>query len=160
MDVFLTLIAGLNVSDPDTGAVVHKETPALTEAALFDLTYQLYLAGACPTVIMYHPKHAQFFSSLMEAQGSGKNRVRMFDGASDTKVSTYVSEIVDPLGCRFTLIPNRFAEEDIIYIYDARDFTQMVLRPFTRTQLAKTGSNEKWMIEAECGLRLRNPFAA
>ncbi|MCS5736847.1 DUF5309 domain-containing protein, partial [Herbiconiux daphne] len=87
-------------------------------------------------------------------------RQRMFDGASDTKVNTYVSTLVDPLGQEYKLIPNRFMPEKAIYVFSPADWTQMVLRAPQRTKLAKQGSNEKWMIEMEVGLRHRNPFAS
>ncbi|MFW3388592.1 UNVERIFIED_CONTAM: hypothetical protein RF648_21635, partial [Kocuria sp. CPCC 205274] len=64
---------------------------ALNETDLFDLTKDLYLAGAQPNIIMFHPSQAKFFSGLMELSGSAGNRQRMFDGAADTKVNTYVS---------------------------------------------------------------------
>lgn len=157
---FQALVAALNAADPDTGAVVHKETAVigtLTETELFDLTYNLYLSGANADTIMFHPKHATFFSALQE-KTTGGNRLRMFENTP--KLSVYVSSLVDPLGQEFKLIPNRFMPEEAIYFFNPSDWTQMVLRAPTREQLAKDGSYEKWMIEMEVGLRHRNPYAS
>ncbi|MCS5736717.1 DUF5309 domain-containing protein, partial [Herbiconiux daphne] len=131
-----------------------------TEDELFALTKDLYQIGATPNIIMYHPTHAKIFSSLMESTASPAVRIRMFDGASDTQINTYVSTIIDPLGQEFKLVPNRFMPVDAIYLFDPADWTQMVLRAPQRTKLAKTGSFEKWMIEMEVGLRHRNPWAS
>ena len=158
---FGALVAAVGAADPDTGAVVHKVTAGpgvVTEAELFDLTYNLYIAGSSADTIMFHPKHASFFSSLQEKGAGAGSRVRMFENTP--KLSVYVSSLVDPLGQEFKLIPNRFMPQDVIYFFNPSDWTQMVLRAPTREQLAKDGSYEKWMIEMEVGLRHRNPFAS
>lgn len=159
---FSALVAAKDAADPDTGAVVHKETKAaaLTEAEIFDLTYNLYLSGSEANIIMFHPKHAAFFSSLMETSGvTNGQRMKMFDG-QDTRLNVYVSSIVDPLGCQYKLVPNRWMPEASVYFFTPSDWTQMVLRAPERTKLAKDGSYEKWMIEMEVGLRHRNPYAS
>ena len=157
---FQKLVAAFEVADPDTGAVVHKamagETP--TEAEIFDITYNLYISGSKANIIMFHPKFASFFSSLMEVSQSG-NRVKLFDG-EDTRYNKYVTEVVDPLGCTYKLVPNRWMPEKAIYFLTASDWTQMVLRAPERTKLAKDGSYEKWMLEMEVGLRHRHPYAS
>lgn len=159
---FKALVAAKDAADPDTGAIVHKETATadtITEAELFDLTYNLYLSGSNANIIMFHPKHASFFASLMETPAAGANRMKMFDG-QDTKFNQYVSTVVDPLGQLFKLIPNRWMGEADVYFFTPSDWTQMVLRAPQRTKLAKDGSYEKWMVEMEVGLRHRNPYAS
>ncbi|BBU72720.1 major head protein [Cronobacter phage vB_CsaP_009] len=155
---FKALVAAKDAADTDTGAVVHKEAE-LGEEALFDLTYNLYLSGSNANIIMFHPKHASFFASLMETSAAGSNRMKMFDGP-ETRFKKYVSSIVDPLGQEYKLIPNRFMPQDAIYFFAPSDWTQMVLRAPQRTKLAKDGSYEKWMVEMEVGLRHRNPYAS
>ena len=159
---FKALVAAVGVADTDTGAIVHKATAAsgvITEDELFDLTYNLYLSGSNANIIMFHPKHASFFSSLMETSAAGTSRMKMFDG-QDTKFNQYVSTVVDPLGQQYKLIPNRWMAEADVFFYTPSDWTQMVLRAPQRTKLAKDGSYEKWMIEMEVGLRHRNPYAS
>lgn len=156
---FQSLVAARDVADPDTGAIVNQGVTATspTEALIFNLTYNLYLSGSKADVIMFHPKHANFFASLQEV--SSGNRVKMFEG-DDSKFNHYVTEIVDPLGCAYRLIPNRWMPEDSIYFFTGSDWTQMILRTPERTKLAKDGSYEKWMIEMETGLRHRHPYAS
>lgn len=157
---FQALVADFEVADPDTGAVVKfamaGNTP--TEDEIFKMTYNLYIAGSCANVIMFHPKFASFFSSLVEVSNGG-HRVKMFDG-EDTKFSKYVTELVDPLGCSYKLCPNRWMPEDAIYFLDHSCWTQMVLRSPERTKLAKDGSYEKWMLEMEVGLRHKHPYGS
>ncbi|AUG88475.1 major head protein [Vibrio phage Vp_R1] len=159
---FRGLVAAVDAADPDTGAVVHKDVSAgtgLSEDSLFDLTYQLYIAGSSANIIMFHPKHAAFFSSLQERGDAGAGvRSRIFENT--TRFAVQVTTIVDPLGQEYKLIPNRWMPEKEIFFFNSSDWTQMVLRAPSRTKLAKDGSYEKWMIEMECGLRHRNPYAS
>ena len=157
---FRGLVAAVGVADPDTGAVVHKDVSGgtgLDETNLFDLTYELYIAGSSANIIMFHPKHASFFSALQERE-TGGNRQRIFENTS--RFAVQVTTIVDPLGQEYKLIPNRWMPEKEIFFFNSSDWTQMVLRAPQRTKLAKDGSYEKWMIEMECGLRHRNPYAS
>ncbi len=141
---FQGLVAAQDAADTDTGAVVNKETTAnaLSEADLFDMTYNLYLSGSSANIIMFHPKHASFFSALQE-RAVGGNRQRIFEDTP--KFSVYVSTVVDPLGQEYKLIPNRWMAEDKVFFFNPSDWTQMVLRAPNRTKLAKDGSYEKWM---------------
>lgn len=152
--------------DLDTGAVTHKEVKFdsasgdwFKMANVFDLTAELFIAGAKPDKIMFHPKHMKTFSHLLEYNEDFPLVTRMFDGL-DTKYNEFVHIIRDPLGRNYTLLPNRFMPEDKVFIFNTDDWTKVVLRPPVATRLAKTGSNEKWMVEAEVGLRHRNPHAS
>ncbi|MGL5014168.1 MAG: SU10 major capsid protein [Bacteroidales bacterium] len=147
------------IKDKDTGAVVHKKSGVngvLTEEQLFDITYNLYLAGSDANTIMFHPKHAAFFSSLMEV---GAVRQKLIANM-DTTLNKYVGSVIDPLGQQYSLVPNRYMPEDAIYYFNPKDWTQMVLREPQKVALAKKGSSERWMIEMELGLRHSNPFAS
>lgn len=159
---FLGLVAKQGVADTDTGAIVNKKTGnanTVTEAQLFDLTYQLYLANSKANVIMFHPKHAGFFSSLLSVNTQAPNRMKMFS-AMDDLYNVEVDTIIDPLGQKFALIPNRQMPENYFYFFNPSDWTQMVLRAPKKIQLAKVGSSEEWVIEAEIGLRHRNRYAS
>ncbi|MGL5014713.1 MAG: SU10 major capsid protein [Bacteroidales bacterium] len=147
------------IKDKDTGAVVHKKTGnagVMTEAQLFDITYNLYLAGSDANTIMFHPKHAAFFSSLMEV---GAQRAKLIANM-DTTLNKFVGSVIDPLGQQYALVPNRYMPEDAVYYFNPKDWTQMVLREPQKVALAKKGSSERWMIEMELGLRHSNPFAS
>ena len=145
-------------ADTDTGAVVVADHSAadLTEKNLFDMTYQLYLAGSDANVIMFHPSYASFFSSLME---TGATRQKLI-GNMETELNKFVGSVIDPLGQQFQLVPNRFMPKKAIYIFNPNNWTQMVLREPQKVQLAKKGSSERYMIEMELGLRHSNPYAS
>lgn len=152
--------AGSNGTEPDadTGAVVHKDVSStdFTEKGLFDMTYQLYLAGSDANTIMFHPSYASFFSSLME---TGATRTKLISNM-ETELNKFVGSVIDPLGQQFTLVPNRYMPKDGIYIFNPANWTQMVLREPQKVQLAKKGSSERYMIEMELGLRHSNPYAS
>lgn len=126
------------------------------EADLFKLTLELYKAGSEADIIMINPVHAAAFAALQET--SNASRQRIFE---NTKQFVYeVNSITDPLGQTYKVVVNRWMPVDAIYVFQSSDWTQMVLRAPQRTELAKDGSYEKWMIEMEVGLRHRNPFAS
>ncbi|MGL5016109.1 MAG: SU10 major capsid protein [Bacteroidales bacterium] len=170
------LVAGVNVKDPDTGAVVHKivnyvYTDAgkatlvrFTKEDVWDLTYNLYLVGSRANKIMFHPIHmAEFSRWVGNPRPLGNPKTphlhRMFDGM-DTKYNAFVSKIRDPLGQEYTLIPNRHMPKSQLFFFNESDWTQMILREPEKVVLAKMGSSEKHMIEMEVGLRVRHPFAS
>lgn len=163
---FLGLVAAKNATAPDTLAVVHKETAANTgptEAELFDLTYELYIANSKANIIMFHPKHASFFSGLIEVKtadvAAKGNRMKMF-GNMDATFNAEVDTIIDPLGQKFALVPNRLMPENYLYFFNPSDWTEMVLRAPKKIELGRKGSLTEWVIEAEVGLRHRNKFAS
>lgn len=168
--------------DTDTGAVVYHSAetdtntavgfnnPTVFESALFGLTAQLYLAGAKADTLLVHPALAGAFSQLQNTGSQGNARVRYFENTKS--IVLQVNTITDPLGQTFKVVYDRFmphkinttnkaiVDEAYIYAFSSSDWTQMVMRAPQRTQLAKTGSAEKWMIEMEVGLRHRNPYAS
>lgn len=156
---FGKLVAAKDAADPDTGAKVHIHSGvagSITEAKVFEVTYNLYLAGSSANTIMFHPKWASFFSSLME---TGNGREKLISNM-DTTLNKFVGSLIDPLGQQFRLVPNRYMPEGAIYFFNPTDWTQMVLREPQKVQLAKKGSSERHMIEMELGLRHVNPFAS
>lgn len=162
MSAFYDLTAGLDEVEPDTGAVTHKkiDTPSFTEEDIFDVTYNLYLAGSRANIIMYHPTHADKFSDMFENPVTRISRVTMFEGSTDTEWSNVLTTIRDPLGQVFTLIPNRLMSPSFIYFFHPHDWFQMVLRSPDAIELAKNGSYSTWLLEMEVGLQHRNPFAS
>lgn len=160
---FEGLVAGVGVSDVDTGSVVHKTVQIsgvnFDKADLFDMTTNLYLAGSKADKIMFHPKFATAFSDLIANDPEAPKTYRMFDGM-DTKYNVQVKKIKDPLGKIWTLIPNRFMPADKFYFFHESDWTQTILRGPGTTKLAKNGSSDQYMIEMEVGLRHRHPYAS
>lgn len=165
------MVAPLNSKDASTGAVVHKihkytdGDVKFTKEAVFDLTYNLYLAGSRANKIMVHPAHVHIFSDFIAnaevtgAKPASPHLHRMFDGL-DSKYNVFVKKIRDPLGQEFEIIPNRFMPTHQLFFFNEADWTQMILRAPEKTELGRTGSTQKFMIEMEVGLRHRNPFAS
>ncbi|MGL5016107.1 MAG: SU10 major capsid protein [Bacteroidales bacterium] len=165
---FVGLCLKEDQADKDTGAKTHVKLTAdpadsITEKALFDMTYNLYLANSNANVIMFHPKYAHFFTAMIEQSAAASavsgNRMKMFDSMDDT-YNAEVDTIIDPLGQKYALVPNRHMPEKHVFFFNPSDWTQMVLRAPKKIQLAKVGSSEEWMIECELGLRHRNPAAS
>ncbi|MGL5086068.1 MAG: SU10 major capsid protein [Clostridium sp.] len=154
---FQALVAAVDATDSDTGAVVHFKSGAASMdiASLQKMTYNLYLANSEADVIMFHPKHASFFAALQSHDSNAK----MFDGDTTT-FSHYVNTYIDEFGREYKLIPNRWMPEDAVYFFKPQDFTQMVLRAPQRVELGRDGNYTSWMLEMEVGLRLRDKFAA
>lgn len=121
------------------------------EDDLFKITEELYTKGAESYVIMFHPGLGSYFSGLMEKRGE---RLRIFE--NDTRFVKQVERIIDPLGQEFHCIPNRFMDAGCYYIFDPRLVEVAVLREVKSTELGKTGSSTKYMIEQEIGLRVNN----
>lgn len=158
MSGFYSLVAGLNVADPETGAVVHKKAHGIsvTEKEIFDITENLYMAGSRANTIMFHPVHARAFADFMGNAATRKTRFLN----TDENYSQLVTEITDPLGQTFRLVPNHNMSPYMIYFYHPHDWFQRVLRAPKLTQLDTDGNYEKWMIETELSLQHRNPFAS
>ncbi|MGL5012695.1 MAG: SU10 major capsid protein, partial [Bacteroidales bacterium] len=152
--------------DPSTGALVTKEvsvadqrSPWFKASDIFDITYNLYLAGSKANKIMFHPRHALTFSQFMSNNIESPLTYRMFDGV-DSEFNTKVSILRDPLAQKYDLISNRFMPEDKIYFFNESDWTQMILRQPAVSALGKKGSSDRFLLEAEIGLRHRNPYAS
>ena len=161
------LVAASTDTDADTGAKVHKivsyaagaHPVKFTQVQVFELTYNLYLAGARANKVMVHPSNMYIFSDWIGENALTPHVHRMFDGM-DTKFNAHVSTFRDPLGQVFEIIPNRYMPVNQLFFFHEADWTQMVLRTPEKIELAKNGSSEKHMIEMEVGLRVRNPFCS
>lgn len=161
---FHAQVAPLNTPDPYTGANVHKvKNSDNVWGDMRDLAYELYMAGAHPTVMMVHPSNMIDSALLQEINPNlgpniTANRIRLFENTE--KVHIEVNQINDPWGQQLKLVPNRYMPLHTGYIFNPDDWTCMVLREPTAVKLDSDGSYEKWMIECEMGLRLSNPYAA
>ncbi|MGL5013653.1 MAG: SU10 major capsid protein [Bacteroidales bacterium] len=159
---FASLCAPEHYVDVDTGAKTHKAItvadlagPWFKASDIFDLTYNLYLAGSKANKIMFHPCHATTFSDFVSNNIEAGQTYRMFDNV-DNRYNAQVTKIRDPLGQKYDLISNRFMPKSKIYIFNESDWTQMILRAPSATKLAKQGSSDRFLLESEIGLRHRH----
>lgn len=157
---FKAQVAHVDEVDPVTGAIVHKklDSEQFTEQDIFDITYNLYMAGSRANVIMYNPDPnvTDVFAAMMHNK---IGRLRVFRNA-EQELKEYVDVIVDPLGQKYMLVPNRFMPLGHIYFFHPHDWFQRVLREPKWTKLDADGSYIKMMLEMEVGLQHRNRFAS
>ena len=119
---------------------------ALTEADVLSLHQNCYTNGSDPTVLMISPKDALGVKDF--ATGSSKTR----DFGNSKSVTSAVEVLITPFGTvRVLLNRNQLATE--AYLIDPTMFKQCVLRPFSRTLLAKTGDADTHFVLGEVSLK-------
>jgi hypothetical protein len=124
---------------------------ALTEDKLLELHQTCYSNGSDPSVLMIKPADA----SIVAGFATAANRNRDF---GDSKTLTNAIEVlVTPFGTVRTLI-NRNQLSTHAFLIDPSMFKQCVLRPFTRTLLAKNGDADTHFVVGEVSVK-HNSYA-
>jgi hypothetical protein len=124
---------------------------AFTEAMFKDVLQKCYVAGGSPTVIMLGAANRQLFSTF------AGNSTR-FDKGEDSKVFASIDVYASDFG-QIMAKPNRIQRTRDAFILDVDKLAVAYLRPFTQTELAKTGDSEKRMLTVEYTLECRAPKA-
>lgn len=119
---------------------------ALTEAMVLSTNQKLYEAGGEASYIMVKPADSLIIAGFAAASG----RTRDFD--TGTKVVNVVDLYVSPFGTQKVVL-NRFMKADSALLFDPANWKKAVLRPFSRTLLAKTGDADRHFIVGEFGLK-------
>ena len=130
----------------DAGA---NATDALTEAKLLELHEDCYSNGSEPSVLMIKPADALKVADFATAS----NRERDF-GSSKT-LTNAIEVLVTPFGTVRVLI-NRNQLATHAFLIDPSMFKQCVLRPFTRTLLAKNGDADTHFVVGEVSVKHSN----
>ena len=118
-----------------------NSTDALTEAKLIELHQTCYTNGSEPTVLMIKPADATIVAGF--ATATGRNR------EIDAKTLINVIDVIlTPFGELRTVI-NRNQLSTHAFLVDPSMFKQCVLRPFTRTLLAKNGDADTHFVVGE-----------
>jgi len=131
-----TLDAGSNATD------------ALTEAKLLSLHQTCYENGSEPSVLMIKPADATIVADF--ATATGRNR------EVDAKTLVNVIDVIlTPFGELRTVI-NRNQLSTHAFLLDPSMFKQCVLRPFTRTLLAKNGDADTHFCVGEVSVKHSN----
>ena len=147
MDSVQALIAAGNTLA--NGAVARP----LTEDLLLAAHQAAYDEGGDPNQFMVTPAHSIIVADF--AAASGRNR----DFDTGTKIVNKVDLYVSPFG-ELSVVTNRWLNaEDALLLETDRWFVP-VLRPMSSTPLAKTGDNEKRMINCELTLGHENRLAS
>jgi hypothetical protein len=119
---------------------------------LLPLLQHLYNAGADPSVIMVTPDNSRTIAGFAAATG------RTRDIRNETKIVNVVDLYVSPFGEQRVVL-NRFLKAGNTLVFDPDMWKKVVLRPWFRETLAKTGDNTMMMVVGEYSLKHKN-FAA
>jgi len=134
---------------------------ALTEALVADAHELAYEDGGKPTLLFMGPKLKRKFSSLAAGQaGQVATNTLQMTSARDVTVIGSVGFYLTDFGM-LELIIDLFQGNTWALLLDKRhiDVCNLPGRSFKSTDLAKTGSNKKFMIEWEGTLRINAPKA-
>lgn len=124
---------------------------AFTEALFKDTLQKTYIAGGRPTVAMMGATAKQTFSTFTG------NATRQKD-ADDSKLNATIDVYVSDFGTIKTLINLQQRSRDV-WILEPSKLAFAVLRPWQKTDLAKTGDSERKQLLIEATLENRNPAA-
>ncbi len=130
----------------NSAVVTAAGAAALTEAMILGVNQKLYEAGGEASYIMVKPADSLIIAGFAAASG----RTRDFD--TGTKVVNVVDLYVSPFGTQKVVL-NRFMKADSALVFDPANWKKAVLRPFSRTLLAKTGDADRHFIVGEFGLK-------
>ena len=117
---------------------------AFTESLLKSNLQSVWTAGGDPTVIMVGGALKQTLSTFT---GNATRTDKSEDKKLYAAIDVYASDFGD-----LKVVANRFMPTDVAFVLDMDYWTLNYLRPITKTDLAKTGDAEKFMIIAEYGL--------
>lgn len=138
------------ITDSNTGSSGNQAGP-LTEANVLELHQKLYNEGADPSILMVKPADARIIAGFTGVQNA---RSRVINDGSKTLVNA-VEIYISPFG-ELKVVLNRFLKTDHALMYDPSMWRKAVLRPWSRTMLAKDGDNEKHLIVGEYSLKHMN----
>lgn len=130
----------------DAGA---NATDALTEAKLLEAGQTAFNAGSDPSVFMIKPADAQIVAGF--SASSGRNR----EIAQGKTLVNVIDLYVSPYG-EYKVVLNRHLLSTHALLIDPSMFKTCVLRPFTRTLLAKQGDSDRHMIVGEYSCKHSN----
>ena len=135
-------------TDSDTVTAGNQAGP-LTEANLLSVNQKMYEAGSEGKYIMVKPADALIIAGFAAAAG------RERDFGAGKGIVNAVDLYVSPFGEQKVII-NRFQKANECLVFDPAMWSLVVLRPFTRELLAKTGDNDRHMIVGEYSLKHKN----
>jgi hypothetical protein len=124
-------------------------TDALTEAKVLELGEDCFNNGSDPSVLMIKPADAQIVANF--AAASGRNR----EIAQGRNLVNVIDLYVSPYG-EYKVVLNRHQLTTHAFLIDPSMWRSCVLRPFSRTLLAKNGDSDKHFIVGEYSLKHMN----
>jgi len=127
---------------------------AITEDLLNEAVLEAYQEGGEPTVLLVSPANKQLVSKF---PGIAEQRFQAPSNKPTTIVGTadiYMSDFGT-----MSVVPDRFLSDDTSFVLDPAMASVAYLRPFKKTKLAKTGDSEKYMMNVEYTLVVKNEKA-
>lgn len=138
----------------DAATTTAGGTAALTETMLLDTGEAVFNQGGDASVFMIKPADAQIVAGFTGASG----RYRNFNDGAKTLVNV-IDLYVSPYG-EYKVVLNRHQMTTHAFLLDPTMWRSAVLRPFSRTLLAKSGDSDKHFVVGEYGLMHLNPKAS
>jgi hypothetical protein len=126
---------------------------AFTEAFVLTAHQAAFNAGGDPNQLMVTPAHSIIVANF--AAASGRNR----DILDKTRIVNKVDLYVSPFG-ELSVVTNRWLHANDALLLETDRWFIPVLRPMSSTPLAKTGDNEKRLINCELTLGHENRLAS
>ena len=127
---------------------------AFTEANLNEAVLEAYTAGGEPSMLLVSPINKQAVSKFA---GIAEQRFQAPSNKPTTIVATadiYMSDFGT-----LSVVPDRFLDNSVALVLDPSMASVAYLRPFKKTKLAKTGDSEKYMMNVEYTLVVKNEAA-
>ena len=127
---------------------------AFTEDQLNEAVLEAYQSGGEPSMLLVSPKNKQAVSKFA---GIAEQRFQAPSNKPTTIVATadiYMSDFGT-----LSVVPDRFLDDDVALVLDPSMASVAYLRPFKKTKLAKTGDSEKYMMNVEYTLVVKNEAA-
>ena len=126
----------------------------LTEDMLKEAVLKAYNSGGSPDVLLVSPANKQVVSTFAgiaeQRYQAPKSSPTTIIGAADIYLSDFG---------QVSVVPDRFLSSDFSYVLDPSMASVAYLRPFKQTKLAKTGDNEKHLLNVEYSLKVNNEAA-
>ena len=133
-------------TDVDAGS---GSADPLTEAKLLTAGQTAFTNGSDPSVFMVKPADSTIVAGFSAA--SGRNR----EIAQGKTLVNVVDLYVSPFG-EYKVVLNRHMLTSVALLIDPTMFKQCVLRPFTRTLLAKNGDSDRHYVVGEYSCKHTN----
>ena len=127
---------------------------AFTEANLNSAVLEAYTEGGEPSMLLVSPTNKQAVSKFA---GIAEQRFQAPSNKPTTIVATadiYMSDFGT-----LSVVPDRFLDNSVALVLDPSMASVAYLRPFKKTKLAKTGDSEKYMMNVEYTLVVKNEAA-
>ena len=127
---------------------------AFLEENLNEAVLEAYTAGGEPSMLLVSPSNKQAVSKFA---GIAEQRFQAPSNKPTTIVATadiYMSDFGT-----LSVVPDRFLDNSVALVLDPSMASVAYLRPFKKTKLAKTGDSEKYMMNVEYTLVVKNEAA-